>query len=90
MLRHLAVHPAHLLAFVYLSGSIWGCPKAQKQKNKYFFLGVSDYFSYKNWRIDLVRGLFSSLDVGTYIPLTCGRLCNFLGLFGELKFPKAA
>jgi hypothetical protein len=31
-------------------------------KNYFLFL---DYFSYKNGPIDLVRGLFSSLDIGT-------------------------
>jgi hypothetical protein len=45
---------------------------------KNYFL-VLYYFSYKNGPMDLVRGLFSSLDIGTYILPTCGPLCNFLG-----------
>jgi hypothetical protein len=42
------------------------CPKtAQKitKAQKIYFLVVLDYFSYKK---DLVRGLFSSLDIGKY------------------------
>jgi hypothetical protein len=49
---------------------------------KNYFLVVSDYFFYKNGPIDLVRGLFSNLDIGTYIPFTCGPLCTFLGPIG--------
>jgi hypothetical protein len=37
-----------------------------------------DYFSYKNGPNDLVRGLFSSLDVGTYILPICRPLGTFL------------
>ena len=43
---------------------------------KNYFLVVLDYFSYKNGPNDLVRGSFSSLDVGTYIYL------NHLRTFG--------
>jgi hypothetical protein len=35
---------------------------------KSYFLVVSDYFIYKNGPIDLIRGLFSNLDIGTHIP----------------------
>jgi hypothetical protein len=31
---------------------------------------------------DMVRGLFLSLNIGTYILPTCGPLCTFLGPFG--------
>jgi hypothetical protein len=62
---------------------------AQMPQNsiKNYFLVVSDYFSYKNGPIDLVRGLFSSLDIGTYIPPTCGPVCTFLGPFGGAQIP---
>jgi hypothetical protein len=53
-------------------------------------LVVLEHFSYKNRPIDLVRGLFSSEDIGPYIPSTCGPLCTFLGPFGVLKSPKTA
>jgi hypothetical protein len=49
---------------------------------KRYFLVVSDYFSYKNGPIDLVRGLFSSLDIGTYFPPTYGPLSTFEGPIG--------
>jgi hypothetical protein len=52
------------------------------------FLIVSDYFSYKNRPIDLVRGLFSSLDIGTYIQYTCEPLCTFLGPIGDAQMPQ--
>jgi hypothetical protein len=49
---------------------------------KNFFLVVLDYFFYKNGPDDLVRGLFSSLDIGTYFPPTCGPSSTFFGSFG--------
>jgi hypothetical protein len=55
---------------------------------KNYFWVVSYYFSYKNGPKDLVRGLFSSLDVGTYIPPTCKSLCTFLGPFGGAQMPQ--
>jgi hypothetical protein len=55
---------------------------------KNYFLVVLDYFSYKNGSNDLVRGLFSSLDIGTYIPLSCGPLCTILGPFGAAQLPQ--
>jgi hypothetical protein len=42
---------------------------------------VLDYFTYKNGPNDLVRGPFSSKDIGTYIPYTCGPLHSVLGPF---------
>jgi hypothetical protein len=55
---------------------------------KNYFLVGSDYFSYKNGPVDLDRGLFSSLDIGTYIPPTCGPLCTFLGPIGGAQMPQ--
>jgi hypothetical protein len=55
---------------------------------KNYFLVVSDYFSYKNGPIDLVWGLFSNLDIGTYIPFTFGPLCTFLGPIGGAQMPQ--
>jgi hypothetical protein len=73
---------------VYLFGSIWGCPSAPKQHRKNNFLVVSDDFSYKNGPIDLVRGLFSSLDIGTNNLSTCRSLCTISGLFGSAQMPQ--
>jgi hypothetical protein len=33
-------------------------------------------------------GLFSSLDIGTYIPPTCGPLSTFFGPFGGAQMPQ--
>ena len=55
---------------------------------KNYFWVVSYYFSYKNGPNDLVRGLFSCLDVGTYILPTCGPLHTFLGPFGGAQMPQ--
>jgi hypothetical protein len=41
-----------------------------------------------NVLIDLVKGLFLSLDIGTYIPPTCEPLCTFLGLFAGAEIPQ--
>jgi hypothetical protein len=49
---------------------------------------VLDHFSYKNRPIDLVSGLFSSKDIGQYIPSTCGPLCTFLDPFGGAQMPE--
>jgi hypothetical protein len=89
-LRHWAVHPTHLRAFVYLLRYIWGCPNAPKQHEKNYFLVVLDHFSYKNGPIDLVRGFFSSLDIGPYIPPTCGLFKPFWVHMGVPKCPKTA
>jgi hypothetical protein len=53
-----------------------------------YFLVVLDYFSYKNGPDDLVRGLFSSLDIETYIPPTCGPLSSFLSPCEGSQMPK--
>jgi hypothetical protein len=73
---------------VNLFGSIWGCPNAPKQEEKKYFLVVPDYFLYKNGHIYLVRGLFSSLNIGTYISPTCGLLRTFLGPFEGAQMPQ--
>jgi hypothetical protein len=75
---------------VYLLGYIWGCPNAPKQHEKNYFLVVLDHFSYKNGPIDLVRGFFSSLDIGPYIPRTCGLFVPFWVQMGVPKCPKTA
>jgi hypothetical protein len=59
-----------------------------KQHKKNYYLVVLDYFTYNNGPKDLVRGLFSSLDTGTYIPPTCRPLCTFLGPFGGAQMPQ--
>ena len=56
-----------------------GVPKCRKAALKINFLLVSDYLSYKIGPIDLVRGLLSSSDIGTYILPTSGPLYSFLG-----------
>jgi hypothetical protein len=55
---------------------------------KYYFLVVSDYFSYKNGPLDLVMGLFLNLDIGTYIPPTCESMYTFLGPFRGAQMPQ--
>jgi hypothetical protein len=55
---------------------------------KNYFLVVSDYFSYKNGSIDLVMGIFSSIDIRTYILPTCRPLNTFLGPFGGAQMPQ--
>jgi hypothetical protein len=60
------------------------CPKTAKRN---YYLVVLDYFSYMNGPIDLVRGLFSSLDIGTYIPPTFGSVCTYFGPFGGAQMP---
>jgi hypothetical protein len=67
--------------WVHLGGA--HCPKTAY---KDYFLVVSDYFSYKNGPNDLVRGLFSSLDIGTNNLPTCRPLCTFLDPFGGAQF----
>jgi hypothetical protein len=71
-----------------ISKIVWGCPNAPKQHKKNYFLVVLDYFSYKNGPIDLVRGLFSSLDIGLCIPPSWGPLKTFLGPFGGAQMPQ--
>jgi hypothetical protein len=55
---------------------------------KKYFLVVLDYLFYKNGLNDSVRGLFSSLDIGTSILPTCGPVSTFLGQFGGAKMPQ--
>jgi hypothetical protein len=58
---------------------------------KNYFLVVLDYFSYKNGLNDLVRGLFSSLDIGIYIFFPPLGLCvPFWVLLRVPKCPKKA
>jgi hypothetical protein len=57
---------------------------------KNYFLVVSDYFSYNIGPIDLVRGSFSNLEIGTNILFTCEPLCTFLVQLGVPKCPKRA
>jgi hypothetical protein len=73
---------------VYLFGSIRGCPNAQNSMKNYFRVVLYN-FSYKNGPNDLVRGLFSSLNIGTYILPTCGPLSTFLGPFGGAQMPQS-
>jgi hypothetical protein len=70
-------------------GPFRGSQNAPKQY-KNFFLVVLDYFFYKNRPDDLVRGLFSTLDIGTYILSTFGPLCTFLGPFEDAQMPQNA
>jgi hypothetical protein len=51
---------------------------------------VLDYFSYKIGLLIWIWGLFSSLDIGTYIPPTCGSLCTFWGIRAPANEPKKA
>jgi hypothetical protein len=62
-----------------------GVSKGPKTGCKNYFLVVPDYFPYKNGPINSVRGLFLSLDIGTYILPTAGLLSTFLGPFGGAR-----
>jgi hypothetical protein len=53
-----------------------------------YFLVVSDYFSYNIGPIDLVRGSFSNLEIGTNILFTCEPLSNFLGPIRGAQMPQ--
>jgi hypothetical protein len=86
-LKQWDIHPAHLRASVYLLGPFGGAQMPQKSIKNYFWV-VLYYFSYKNGPNDLVRGLFSSLNVRTYIPATCGLLSTFLGPFVGAQMPQ--
>jgi hypothetical protein len=49
---------------------------------------VLDYFSYKNGPNDLVWDFFSSLDIRTYMPSTCGPLSTLKGPFEGAQMPQ--
>jgi hypothetical protein len=70
-------------------GPFGGAQMPQSRIKKYILV-VPDHFPYKNGPIDLVRSLFSSQDIGTYIPPTCGPLSTFLVHLGVPKGPKTA
>jgi hypothetical protein len=55
---------------------------------KNYYLVVLDYFSYKNGPNNLVRGLFSNLNIGTFIPPTYGPLSTIFGPFGAALMPQ--
>jgi hypothetical protein len=55
---------------------------------KNYFLAVSDYFFYNIGPIDLIRGSFSNLDIGTNILFICEPLSTFLGPIGGAQMPQ--
>jgi hypothetical protein len=61
-------------------------PKNRIKKSIFWF--VVDHFSYKNGPIDLVRSLFSSLDIGIFFPPTCRPLSTYMGPFGGAHMPQ--
>jgi hypothetical protein len=71
-------------------GPFGGAQMPQNRIKKHYFLVVLDYFPYKNGPIDSVRGLFSSLDIETYILPTCGSMSTFLGPFRGARMPQIA
>jgi hypothetical protein len=70
-------------------GLFRGAQMPQNRKKNYFMV-VLDYFSYTYGPNDLFRGLFSNLDIGTYILLTCGPLCTFFGPFEGARMPQSS
>jgi hypothetical protein len=66
----------------------FGVPKCPKTAQKTYVLVAPDHFFLEDWLNDMVRGLFSSLNIGTYILPTCGPLCTFLGQFGGAQMPQ--
>jgi hypothetical protein len=65
----------------------YGAAQIPQNSIKSYFLVVLDYFSYNNEPIDSVRGLFTSLDIGTYMSSTCGPLGTLFGPFGGAQMP---
>jgi hypothetical protein len=84
----IGTHLPHLRICVYFFGSIWGCPDTPNRIKKNFFLVVFDHFSYMNDPIDFFRGLFSNLDIRTYILPTFRPLSTHLGPFGGAQMPQ--
>jgi hypothetical protein len=65
-----------------------GVPECPKTAQKTYLLVAPDNFFLKNGLIDMVWGLFSSLNTETYILPTCGSLCNFFSPFGGASMPQ--
>jgi hypothetical protein len=63
-LRHRAVHPAHLLTFEYLFGSIWVCPNAPKHQKK-LIIGVIFLSVFKG----VIKFYFGSST--SYLDISC-------------------
>ena len=74
-----------LITFLGLFG---GAQMPQNSRKKTFFLVVLDHFSYQNGPIDLARGLFSSEDIGPYIPPTCRPIVYRFGPFRGAQMPQ--
>ena len=82
-------HTSHPLAGFWAPFLVHlGVPKCPKTTQKTYFLVALDHFFLKNGLIDMVRGLFASLNFGTYILPTWGPLCTFLGPFGGTQMPQ--
>jgi hypothetical protein len=60
-------------------------PQNSKKTN---FLVAPDHFFLKNGPNDIVRDLFSSLEIVTYTLPTCKPLSTFLGPFGGAQIPQ--
>jgi hypothetical protein len=86
MLRHILPTFRPLCTFL----GPFGDAQIPQNSIKKLFLVISDYFLYKNGPYDLVWGLFSSLDVRTYILLSLRPLFAFLSPFAVPKCPKIA
>jgi hypothetical protein len=87
-LRHWAIPPAPFAGiwvplWVHLGVLKW--PQKGKNSIKTCFLVVLDNFCNKNGPNDLVKGLFSSLDIGPYVLPTCRPLGILSGPFGGAK-----
>jgi hypothetical protein len=67
-------------------GPFGGAQMPQNSTKTYFLVALDDFFL-KNGLIDMVKGLFSSLNIGTYILPPCGPLSTFLGPFGDARMP---
>jgi hypothetical protein len=72
---------------MYLFGPFGGAQIPQNSIKTYFLV-VLDHFFLKNGPNGMVRGLFLSLDIGTYILPTCGPMCTFLAPFGGAQMPQ--
>jgi hypothetical protein len=74
--------------FVYLFGSIWGCPKMAENSAKTSFLVVLDNFPLENEPNDLVRAYVKAKTSGHTFFLLSGLWQPFWVHLGVAKWPK--
>jgi hypothetical protein len=73
---------------VYLFRSIRGYPDAPKQPENNYFLVVSDYFSYRNGPVDLVRVFFKLRHWDIHLTLLGTLVYLFRSIWECINAPK--